>query len=450
MKYWGQLRGVNTSCIIIFRLTSNGNINICYNPTTYQLNFNVGTTTLFTDTTFTSYIGQWVLISYSGFVNNPPNNTGLMKYYGHLYRFYVHNKQIPANANTSVPAPGLVFNTLDIGYEFSAIFADLRIYRNFIVNPYGHILSTIKSNSLAYYLPLSTTDLPSNGGKCIAEGNIKSSYYLGVQGLSVTTESYYTNLGVSCQADYSPYLSGLTCNVKNFYDITQFSVKNPPCYACDTTCTGNCSTSDKSSCTCDLNTADNWLRMDSTTNNLTCEPVPQMEFSKTGTTTITNVQVAKNKEYTTEFWFYLYTYDISADIAFDSHEMIWNLHNHITIYNSNNLIKVKCLPVFNSNNSNSTAYQAVSSEDSLTNGLKRWVYVTCSTDVSRGLYYLNTGIENAVTLDKALLPDLTNISSTTLVLQPGNNARTNYGFLFIREIKLWSIYDVRLFTSICK
>lgn len=445
IKYFGQLSSSTSDCIILFRLTSDGTAYICYNPTTTLLYFYHNSNIAYTDATFNSFIGQWCLISFSSFLNNLDYIPGFSNYFGYLFTFYVHNKEVTKSSNYSIPSPGLTVSAFDFGYEFSALLTDFRIYTNFIVNPFGYVMGSKSQNYLSFSLPMSGN---SASASILSDYNFNSSYY---KNFTVPAGStLYSILGINNQADYSPYFTSFHCDSSYFFDITKIKQKDPPCYACDSACADTCSYSSPAGCTCDFKTANNLLRIDSDTGRLYCETLAYNEFSKTTNVTLSNVKVVKSQEYTIEFWFYLYAYN-ETNIAFEGHEIIWDLHNYIKIANVNNTVVVSCSPLMDMKNYKLySSYFRSYAYHIINKGVMNWIYVTCSTSIPRSIYYLDQHPEDI--LDKFLypVPDLTQLNSTSLIIQPLANAKTNYGLLFLREIKLWSSYDIRRYTTKCK
>ncbi len=464
IKYFGHL--TTTPCIVLFRLKSDGTRNICYNPSTRTLNFYEGSNILYQDDkVFNSMIGQWMLISFTTFsdVQNAIPNLG--NYFKALYAFYSHNKEITKNPNFGSAYPTrITFDSFDIGYEFSGLLADLRFYRDFILNPYGFIYGAGKGQNVQYFPFAATT----SSGLCITDSNLNLPFYSYLK--NSATQYYINQLGITCVPDYVPYFDA-TCGLQNFYDITQYSLKDPPCSACSQKCKTNCGSTDQLSCTTDFNSATDWLKLDSAKNIVYGETPLYTEFSQ-GTLRLDNIKAASLGEYTTEFWFYIYSYN-NTNIAFDSHEVVWDLHNYIKIYNNGqakNNLSVRCSPVYDDRNrtiyigpntAGSQGTQAYGFEDIYQNsnstaygistgGFYRWSYVQCSSSIPRKLYYLNQNGVNNINYPDYNIPSLNAVTSTSLFIQPGSNSKTNYGFLFIRELKLWSQYEIRKFTTQCR
>jgi len=440
IKYHGQLLSNKDECVTLFRFTTDGKRYICYHSQKLSLYFYEGSTILYEDKSFTYNIGQWTLLAVSSFINKSRTISDLSNYFGYLYRFYVNNQEIVKKNKIDIPAPGWTFNALEIGYGFSAIIAEVNIYKNFIVNPWGYVTGPRKNLSKIYYISLDGKSLSYD---CVPDPNIKIENY---QDIKQEKIAYSKILGIQCKGDYSPYLNGSSCSSVTFFDTTQFGKSDTPCTNCNNICVGNCANSSTLGCTCDFVSGDHALRIDPSSQKLYCEYLPYTDFAKLEKMTISEIQMAKEKEYTIEFWFYLYTYTNSL-YTFDGHEIIWDYHNKIRIFNQDGNLFAGCTPIFD--NGNADAFTNTERSESIPNGLFNWVYITCSVNVNQSTFYgirlSNFGIET----NKSLYPDFSTRNTTSLIIQPAKVSRSNYGFLFIKDIKLWSLYNIKRFETVC-
>ena len=441
IKYHGQLLSNKNECLILFRFTTDGRRYICYHSQNLSLYFYEGTSILYEDKSFTYNIGQWTMISMSSFQNVQAVLPNLNNYFDYLYRFYVNNQEIVRNPSVNVPAPGWKFDAIDIGFGFSALIADIKIYRNFIVNPWGYYLGPKKTLNVIYEFLLNANTAD---GECLKDNRIKYSIY---NDIKLDKVPYPKLLGVQCKPDYSPYFTGSSCSSSSFFDNTNLGKYDVPCTECNKKCIENCANDSDIGCTCDFNSANHALRIDDNSKKLFCETLPYTDFSKFEVLNIENIKVAKEREYSIEFWYYLYTYTNSTSAAFDGEEIIWDDHNKIRIYNFNNSIYSGCTPVF----SNGKAEQYLTSEKSeiVINGFYNWVYITCSVNLNTNTFYNYRGNTYNVEISRELIPDVSNKKTTRLIIQPSKYARANYGYLFLKDIKLWSMYNIKRFYTKC-
>lgn len=440
IKYHGQVLSNKDDCVVLFRFTSDGKRYICYHSKNLSLYFYEGTNILYEDKSFTYNIGQWTLLSVSSFINQVRTIPDLSDYFGFLYRFYVNNQEIVKKDNIDIPAPGWTFNAIEIGYGFSAVIADINIYKNFIVNPWGYVTGPRKSISIIYSISL---DAKTADGQCVPDSKLKVENY---QDIKQEKVAFSKILGIKCKGDYSPYLSGGSCSSNTFFDTTNFGKTETPCSDCNKVCVGNCANASNLGCTCDFFSADHALRIDPTTKKLHCEYLPYTDFAKLEKMTISNIKMAKEKEYSIEFWFYLYTYNNSLN-TFNGHEIIWDYHNRIRIFNLDNSLFTGCTPIFDY--SKADDYSASEKSEIVNNPLLTWVYVTCSVNVNKGTFYGTRLTDYGIQTSGNLYPDFSSRNFTNLIIQPDKNSRANYGFLFLKDIKLWSLYNIKRFDTIC-
>lgn len=155
-----------------------------------------------------------------------------------------------------------------------------------------------------------------------------------------------------------------------------------------------------------------------------------------------HIKVAST-EFTLDFWYFLFSY-VEDSIGFDSHDFIWNKHLKITLYKSGNTnVAIKCTPLYDDANPNEILDSAI---DEKTPKLNIWVYIQCSVNLSNSNVYLN-GVKSVPKLLSDKIDP--NLKETTLVIKSGDKAKTNYGFLFLREIKLYGKYQIQDFNTKC-
>lgn len=440
IKFHGQLSTNTDNCVVIFRFLKSGDRYICYNNSNLTLYFYDFGKVMYEDTKFVQNMGQWSLISLASFMNNIPTIIGLDKYFNYQYNFFVNDQQLVKKPDVTINAPGWKFDTIQIGYGFSAIITDVRIYKNFITNPWGYI--TGPKNNIGIELKI-----PMNGktnSKCLIDQELAVDSYKTIR---VDGEDIITTLGVDCIDDFSPYASGSTCSDKKFWDTSKFNESLAPCSDCENNCYFNCANKEANGlgCTCDWESADHALRIDDTTKKTKCDLLPYTEFSKLEEFSATGLKVANDGEYSVEFWYYLYTYS-NTTMPFESEEIIWDDHNKITLFARNETMNVGCTPIYKHSAPNN--YMFMKSEN-IVNGLFNWVYITCSVNTIKNIFYGIRGIEYAIETPKNLYPDLKTLSSSSLIFRPGTKSPANYGMLFIKDIKLWSIYNIKRFETKC-
>ncbi len=440
LKYHGQVLTNSDNCVIIFRFTKNGQRYICYNSTTLTLYFYENGKIMYEDTKFVYNIGQWSLISLASFMNNIKTIEGLATYFKYRYNFFVNDQQLVQKPDVVINYPGWKFDTIQIGYGFSGIITDIRIYRNFITNPWGFINGPKNSLGIEFRFQINGKSNP----KCITDQELVVDSYKSIR---VENQELITTLGVNCVEDFSPYASGTSCSDGKFWDTKRFNESIAPCSDCEKSCYFNCANNEPNGngCTCDWESADHALRIDETTKKTKCELLPYTEFSKLEEFSASDLKVGRDGEYSVEFWYYLYTYT-NTTIPFESEEIIWDNHNKITLFAENGNMNVGCTPIYKHSSPKDYTFMK---PESIINGLFTWTYISCSVNTNKNIFYGIRGNEWDIETPKYLFPDLKTLSTSSLIFRPGSKTPANYGMLFIKDIKLWSIYNIKRFDTKC-
>ena len=76
-----------------------------------------------------------------------------------------------------------------------------------------------------------------------------------------------------------------------------------------------------------------------------------------------------------------------------------------------------------------------------------YVIVQCSVDLDTSFMFLN-GVTTEIKLNGVNKISPT-IKETKFIIKPGDNSITNYGFLFLREFKLYGKYNIWDFNTRC-
>lgn len=441
IKYEGQLLTNTDKCVTIFRFMKDGTKYICYDKELLKLFFYDNGRVMYEDTGFTYSIGQWSLISLASFMNNISTIKNLKNYFPYRYNFFVNNVQLVQKPEVVVPPPGWKFDTIQIGYGFSAIITDVRIYKNFITNPWGYVTGPKNGISIEFRIPINGR----SNNKCLTDNEIDLKEY---NDILVDKQEVKDTLGVQCVDDFSPYATGGTCSTGKYFDTTAFSGDNlTPCTNCENTCNYNCANADANGlgCTCDWNSADSALRIDPTTKKTKCELLPYTEFSKLEEFSASGLGVGKDGEYSIELWYYMYTYTNTTS-PFENEEIIWDNHLKLNLFAKNDIMNIGCTPVYR--DSDPSKYTFTQNE-ALATGLFRWTYITCSVSTNKGEFYGTRGNIWDIETPKYLFPNLKTLASSSLIFRPGKTTPANYGMLFIKDIKLWSIYNIKRFETKC-
>ena len=430
MKFFGVPYATITEYCSILSLDSN--TYLAFHRSTNNLVLLENSKIVFRDTNFGKYFGIWIPISIADYISNEQNDI-----YPNMFTLSVNKIDIPFSEGYSLPSTGIKINQLQFGYEIIALFAELNIYSKFIQGGYGKIRSTIFAENLFYSKSLtgtSTSNCVNPSTDLISSVNI------------ICSPDYSLNFirnanGGFCDNDlqyFEPYDEN---NEEKLDDADR-------CQDCDELCNTLCFNSGEESCTCDLTEGIFWLRRNLNMQTY-CEHIPYFDFGNINEYAYTNAPMSKTKEYTIEFWLFVYSYNL-VTMNFKSMYLEWNFHNRLRIYNEQNSLKVNCQPIWRDYDFVVTNYP-----DDKQSSLKyyQWNYVRCGTDLKNKKYFLNTITEYDLKTKPEFFFDLKQEN----IDQPSNNKYfriyrssdflVNFGYVFIRELKLWQQYNLDFLDS---
>lgn len=147
---------------------------------------------------------------------------------------------------------------------------------------------------------------------------------------------------------------------------------------------------------------------------------------------------SQTNSYSLEFWHNIFTY-LTDTSPFSYFEVIWNNHNKIELFNeSPHTLKTKCYPVYSTSDSlfNSSINKNADSE------YNSWQHVSCGVDLNLGIYSINSLDSNSISSSSLNKNDYTELIMT-------GGGVYNFGYLFIKNIKLWSSSFLRLINADC-
>ena len=404
MKFEGVIQG-DQSTPSIMKLTTTSTF-IGYNKNTAYLEFYIEGQIAFRYTTFYDLLGQWIPYSIAIYVSDVPER------YPHMFTFSVNKIDIPFISNFVLPETLPRVNQIELGNEVIALFADLRIYDTFIQGSFGHAKSEDNSLGLILYYSLEST-----GKDCLSE-----------------EEKVVKTVGHVCVSDYIDYLAK-SCgrDLTKYFDLS--IPGEEPCASCDEYCVTKCFNPLNTQCNCDMTHGLFWLRRDKRTRVTYCQYVTSTDYSILKDVEF-DVPVSKNFESTVEFWLFIYSYN-STVFKFDKMTIDWNLHNRVEIKNNGNAIVVICYP-FVGHNGNKIE-QVISGYT--------WLYIRCGSDfISRTHKFFLNAQENDLPIE-VVLPDRNRTNVTKLKIYPEEGSYTSFGFVFLREIKLWQQYNFKYINT---
>ena len=361
----------------------------------------------FIDYNFNNYLGTWVHVSISNY-KSANNNI-----FPHMINLMVNKIDIIPEIDFKMHNNGAELLFLRIGNSIISYFADLKIYSKFHYGIFGHI----KSNNYLENLILEYNLIGNSINNCIKENEIINSNF-------------------ECVPDYNPYLENdSNCNNNDqYFDLSMFN-SGRPCKNCNSICKSECFQSSELDCNCDLSKGIYWLRRNKIDKKTYCENIPYIDFSLFEPFII-NVPSSITKESTIEMWVFIYSYNTQIN-NFDYLTIEWDYHNKISIKNINNILTLFCYSYYLSSDTNGDFNEFLSKNIHT----YQWVYIKCGSDLIYNTFFLDD-ISNTINLEN--IPERPN--ETTLKISSGNPI-IDYGFIFIRNIKLWQQYNFNYIDS---
>jgi hypothetical protein len=203
VKMFGIMSTAKTMCPVIVQLSPASNF--CYNTTAKAINY-IDSNLQTADTSFNDYIGQWTFLSVALYQNN---NSTLAQEFNSMLAVSIMQKELPM-----APRNGL-FSKMDsilLGYEVSALFYDIRVYRSFIVNAYKYVVIDVRTENLVFNKNLFNQTLSSS---CLNQDDITNKVPTTVNCVA----DYFNNNSTfySCQANDTSCLT--SCNYNSDYYI---------------------------------------------------------------------------------------------------------------------------------------------------------------------------------------------------------------------------------------
>ena len=362
-----------------------------------------------------NYVGSWILITFSNY-----SSGSISSYYPNMVTMSSNGIDLPIQSTYIIPTNGITITQAQLGYEVVALFAQMRFYSKFIQGAYGWVMS---SSTTRDNFKILTINLMGGSTTCLSNNDLSG--------------QTITSLQNTCVGDYNVYLdSTQSCNDNTKY-FNPTLLSTPPCASCSSQCSQYCYNSSNLSCTCDLSSGQFWLNIDSSSKTTYCNPVTNIDFTTYSQLTIPNVKKSLTMEYTLEFWVYIYYY--KDNTQFNSFSVIWSLHNQVILNNSNGSIIAKCFSF--SDLSNPTRYSENISQTLI---FYKWNIIRCGTNVLGAKFFFNTVENPLMTTD---IPNLSTFTAVPMQIGIPSTSTANWGFIFVRMIKLWQSYNLKFIDT---
>ena len=393
---------------------------IVYDIATSYLIFYIGGSEIeaFRDINFHAYIGKWIPICIANFRSTEPY------IHPHMITLSVNKIDIPFTSGYSIANNGIHLEKFTLGNEIIAYFSNFKVYTTFIQGNFANFIANEFSDKeiLIDYELHCDDDKNSN---CTVD-----------DGHDFTDNSSLP----CCVGDYNIYENATlwcTDGKTNYFDVELPNDKT--CNGCNEYCKTKCYNSKDSECSCDMTETIYWLRKNKATSKTYCEHPEYIDYSLLNDFEL-KVPSSSTNESTIEFWFFIYSYN-TTNINFKEINIIWNNHNKVQIINDKNSLSARCYALWDDDDDNPSKFSELVQTISVT--AFTWTSIRCGTNINKPNYkhFFNT-YEKTISVKEDYLPYNRNKNPSLLKINGGNLNPISYGFLFIRELKLWQQYNV--------
>ena len=381
-----------------------------YNKETYLL-YNKDTTTfdfiiqnsLSYTINMKEFYGKWIHFGVSKYTSD----SHVINYFPHMFNLMINQKILSPISPFNPSINAVYFNNIIFNTQTIVQYANMRFYNNFWFGNYGHITAELLTVDidLIYYVKL-----------FLGKDSCIKNEILEVEIPNIENK-------INCVNDYLPYeykcgsdLQYLEYNIENGIN----------CFNCDDLCIHNCFGIENDKCTCDFKTGKYWIKTNNDYSEYKCENIENINFALYDEFIYKQLEISKNKEKGIYFWVMIYEY---VNQNFNSLYIKWDKHLKVTIekYNHNKLL-VKCYHDINLYDNS-----IISNYIETHINIGKWEYIRCEADINNKVYKLNQ-IENSYV---PIQYDYYYYSE----LRIKENSNVNFGFSFIRELKLYSAYN---------
>ena len=312
-------------------------------------------------------------------------------------------------------------NTFTIYTEPICYYSSFKIFSTFYFGTYGHVnaIASTRDSKMIYQINLRG----SSSSNCITNANLADP--------AVTVKI----LLPVCVPDYLPYEDYTNiCSDNNHYMDVIYKT-HPPCELCDEICITNCFDSDNNQCTCDYYEGLYWVKTDKNYQSYEAQKIDSINFAFFEKVVINGLSMVTNDEITMAFWLDVYEY---LDNKFDSLKIIWNQHIAVIVKGNNKkgnekLMIIECHGDYDINEPEMT--HSITYDDKRLQ-FNRWNYIVYQVDKYHEVIRVN-GLKNEtytpVIYSEKILTSSLIIEDTTIYF--------NYGFSFVRELKLFNSFN---------
>ena len=364
-----------------------------------------------------NYVGVWTHFGISIHKMEDENDP-----FPNMLNFMIDQKELIPIKGFDPTAKAVDINCFTIHVDPICYYSSFKVFSTFYFGPYGHI------NAIG----------ATRGAKLIYQVNLYGSTDINCLSNQELLNPDITNIKIIipiCIPDYQPYedTNNICSDDSHFMDVI-YKV-SPPCELCDLQCVTNCFSLESDACTCDYYEGLYWVKSDKDYQSYECQRIDSINFAFYESVTILGLNVVTNDEMAIVFWLNIYEY---LDNKFESLEIIWNQHLAVIIKDNeqpkpNKFLNIECHGDYDITDLEMD-HTVIYDKDRLK--YNQWNYIVCKVDKFHNNINLNNLIEGIYTPKNYAQKIKT--SSLTIVDKTRN---FNYGFSFIRELKLFSSYN---------
>ena len=357
------------------------------------------------------YVGQWIHLGFSLHRSSVNDYT----VFPHMFNFMINQEVLVPNTDFNPKTFPVYFDQVTFNMEPIAFFSDIKFYSTFWFGTYGHVnaLSSTRNKDLIFEVLL----YGSANDNCISDAEL--------DGTTVST------IRPVCVADYLPYDDLLNQCTSDYSYINLDLPTTPPCESCTSNCITQCFNSNEQSCSSNYYEGLYWIATQEPIVSYYSQRVDSINFAFYEPIVVNGINMVQNDEASLEFWVNIYQY---KDDGFDSIDIIWDKHVRVkieAIKGTQGQANIICYPYTDINDL--AIEENVNDKELYTLG--QWSYVRCMIDRYHKHYRLNNHIQIYYSF-----PIIINqIESSLKIID--NTQMFNYGFSFIRELKLFSSYN---------
>ena len=377
-----------------------------------------------------SYIGVWthIGISIHHQLDNDhfPNMLNFMIDQSVLIPKYPFDTTAEKSFNPTLE--NIIINTFTIYTEPIAYYSSLKVFSTFYFGPYGHVnaIASIRGSKLVYQINL----YGSSNSNCITNKDLAK---------FIDNTLNINILKPVCVPDYHPYEdeNNICSDNDHFMDVIYKTT--PPCELCDSICITNCFHFESNECTCDYYEGLYWVKTDEQYQMYECQKIDSINFGFFEKVVIEGLNIVENDEMSMVFWLDIYEY---LDYKFESLEVIWDQHIAVTIHpdeerNGDKYLVIKCHGDYDVTKNFSNIEHSIAIDETKNIRFNRWNYIVCQADKFHEVIRVDNLLNESYTkIEYSNKKELT----TSLTIED-KTQNFNYGFSFVRELKLFSSFN---------